>query len=55
VPKVHPYKKLEYLLDETVHFPGEEVAAVAALTAEIAEEAAKAYGSRIRKCYPLSI
>lgn len=39
VPKVHPYKKLEYLLDETVHFPGEEVAAVAALTAEIAEEA----------------
>ena len=39
VPKVHPSRKLEYLLSETVHFPGEEVAAVAALTAEIAEEA----------------
>jgi len=39
VPKVHPLRKLEYLLDETVHHPGEEVAAVAALTAEIAEEA----------------
>ena len=39
VPKVHPQRKFEYLLDETVHHPGEEVAAVAALTAEIAEEA----------------
>src|SRR4030042_1882424 len=39
VPKVHPLRKFEYLLDETVHFPGEEVAAVAALTAGIAEEA----------------
>lgn len=39
VPKVHPLRKFEYLLDETVHYPGEEVAAVAALTAEIAEEA----------------
>ncbi|GAG82108.1 unnamed protein product [marine sediment metagenome] len=39
VPKVHPLRKLEYLLDETMHHPGEEVAAVAALTAEIAEEA----------------
>ncbi len=39
VPKVHPLRKFEYLLDETVHHPGEEVAAVAALTAEIAEEA----------------
>lgn len=39
VPKLHPLRKLEYLLDETVHHPGEEIAAVAALTAEIAEEA----------------
>ncbi|MFC1971146.1 xanthine dehydrogenase family protein molybdopterin-binding subunit [Chloroflexota bacterium] len=39
VPKVHPYKKLGYLLDGTVHCPGEEVAAIAALTSEIAEEA----------------
>jgi xanthine dehydrogenase molybdenum-binding subunit len=39
VPKVRPLRKFEYLLDETVHFPGEEVAAVAALTPEIAEEA----------------
>ena len=36
VPKAHPMRKFEYLLDETVHCPGEEVAAVAALTAEIA-------------------
>ena len=41
VPKVHPLRKFEYLLDETVHFPGEEVAAVAALTPRIAEEALK--------------
>jgi xanthine dehydrogenase molybdenum-binding subunit len=41
VPKVHPQRKLEYLLDETVHRPGEEIAAVAALTAEIATEAIK--------------
>src|SRR4030067_3730869 len=41
VPKVHPLRKFEYLLDETVHYPGEEVAAVAALTPEIAEEALK--------------
>jgi xanthine dehydrogenase molybdenum-binding subunit len=39
VPKVHPVRKFEYLLDEIVHFPGEEVAAVAALTPEIAEAA----------------
>lgn len=39
VPKVHPQRKFEYLLDETVHHPGEEVAAVAALTPEVAEEA----------------
>jgi xanthine dehydrogenase molybdenum-binding subunit len=41
VPKIHPMRKLEYLLDETLHYPGEEVAAVAAITAEIAEEALK--------------
>ena len=41
VPRVHPQRKLEFLLDETVHHPGEEVAAVAALTPEIAEEALK--------------
>lgn len=41
VPKVRPIRKLEYLLDETVHCPGEEVAAVAAVTSEIAEEALK--------------
>ena len=47
VPKVHPLgevpgiDKLEYLLDETVHYAGEEVAAVAAVTKEIAEEALK--------------
>jgi len=39
VPNVHPLNKLEYLLDETVHYVGEEVAAVAAETKEIAEEA----------------
>ena len=41
VPKVHPLRKFECLLDETVHHPGEEVAAVAATTPEIAEEALK--------------
>ena len=41
VPKVHAGRKFEYLLDETLHYQGEEVAAVAALTAEIAEEALK--------------
>lgn len=41
VPKVHPQRKFEFLLDETVHRPGEEVAAVAALTPEIAEEASR--------------
>ena len=41
VPKVHPRGKFEYLLDETVHRAGEEVAAVAAVTKEIAEEALK--------------
>lgn len=41
VPKLHPLRKFEYLLDETVHFPGEEVAAVAALTPRIAQEALK--------------
>ena len=39
IPKIHPMRMLEYILDETVHYPGEEVAAVAALTADIAEEA----------------
>jgi len=41
VPKVHPRKKMRYLLDETMHAAGEEVAAVAAVTKEIADEAAK--------------
>jgi CO/xanthine dehydrogenase Mo-binding subunit len=41
VPKVHPLRKFEYLLDETVHCAGEEVAVVAAETKEIAEEALK--------------
>jgi xanthine dehydrogenase molybdenum-binding subunit len=39
VPKHHPHRRMGYLLDETVHFPGEEVAAVAAISPEIAEEA----------------
>ncbi len=39
VPQIHPLRRLELLLDQTVHHPGEEVAAVAALTPEIAEEA----------------
>lgn len=46
VPKVHAYamsipshEKFEYLLDETVHCVGEEVAAIAATTKEIAEKA----------------
>lgn len=39
VPKVHPFRKLMWLLSETVHYPGEEVAAVAALTPEIAKAA----------------
>ena len=39
VPKVHPLGMFQYLLDETVHYAGEEVAAVAAVTREIAEEA----------------
>ncbi len=39
VPKKHPMRKFEFLLDEIVHHPGEEVAAVAALTPEIAEKA----------------
>ncbi|MFC2040537.1 xanthine dehydrogenase family protein molybdopterin-binding subunit [Chloroflexota bacterium] len=39
VPTVHPLNKFEYLLDETVHYFGEEVAVVAAETREIAEAA----------------
>lgn len=41
VPKVHPRDKFEYLLDETVHYAGEEVAVIAAVSKEIAEEAVK--------------
>lgn len=41
IPKIHPRGKFEYVLDETVHKAGEEVAAAAALTPEIAEEALK--------------
>lgn len=41
VPKVHPMRKFEYLLSETVTRPGEEVAAVAAVSIEIASEALK--------------
>jgi xanthine dehydrogenase molybdenum-binding subunit len=41
VPKVHPQRKFEFLLDKVMHHPGEEVAAVAAVTPEIAEEALK--------------
>ncbi|MFC1860857.1 xanthine dehydrogenase family protein molybdopterin-binding subunit [Chloroflexota bacterium] len=39
VPRIRPMKKFEFLLDETLHHSGEEVAAVAAITAQIAEEA----------------
>ncbi len=46
VPKIRAYsavvpsrKKFEYLLDETVHYAGEEMAAIAAITKETAEEA----------------
>ena len=41
VPRAQSGRKFEYLLDETVHQVGEEVAAVAAVTKEIAEEALK--------------
>jgi xanthine dehydrogenase molybdenum-binding subunit len=41
VPKVHPRNKLEYLLNETLLYAGDEVAMVAAETKEIAEEALK--------------
>lgn len=46
VPKIRPRprapgEKFEYLLDETVHYAGEEVAAVVAVTKQIAEEALK--------------
>ncbi|MFH1951752.1 MAG: xanthine dehydrogenase family protein molybdopterin-binding subunit [Pseudomonadota bacterium] len=41
VPKIHPKRKFEFLLDETVHCAGEEVAVVAADSKEIAEEALK--------------
>ena len=39
VPKVHPRNKMEFLLNETVRYCGDEVAMVAAETREIAEEA----------------
>ncbi|MFC2007967.1 xanthine dehydrogenase family protein molybdopterin-binding subunit [Chloroflexota bacterium] len=39
VPRIHPRNKLDYLLSETVHCPGEEVAVVAAVAEELAEEA----------------
>src|SRR4030042_1886555 len=39
VPKLHPMRKFEFLLDDTVHHRGEEIAAIAAITDEIAEEA----------------
>ena len=46
VPKIRAYsavvpsrEKFEYLLDETLHYAGEEIAAVAATTKETAEEA----------------
>ena len=41
VPKVHPRNKLEYLLNETLRYAGDEVAMVAAETKGIAEEALK--------------
>lgn len=41
VPKTHPLRKLAYLLGETLTCPGEEVAAVAATSPEIAEYALK--------------
>jgi xanthine dehydrogenase molybdenum-binding subunit len=41
VPRAQSGRKFGYLLDETVHQVGEEVAAVAAVTKEIAEEALK--------------
>jgi xanthine dehydrogenase molybdenum-binding subunit len=49
VPKVHPMGfgtslRFEYLLGETLHYAGEEVAAVAALSKEIADEALKLIG-----------
>jgi xanthine dehydrogenase molybdenum-binding subunit len=40
-PKIHPMGKFEFLLDETAHQAGEEVAVVAAVTEEIAEQALK--------------
>ncbi|MFC2007695.1 xanthine dehydrogenase family protein molybdopterin-binding subunit [Chloroflexota bacterium] len=41
VPKIRSRTQFEHLLDETVHRAGEEVAVVAALTRETAEEALK--------------
>ena len=41
VPKVHPKSKLGYLLNDKAYNAGDEMAAVAATTREIAEEALK--------------
>lgn len=41
VPKVHPRRKLGYLLNDKAYSVGDEVAAVAATTTEIAKEALK--------------
>jgi xanthine dehydrogenase molybdenum-binding subunit len=41
VPKIHPLTKFEYLLDETLHYVGEEVAVVAAISNEVAEQAVR--------------
>ncbi len=39
IPRTHPRRKFQYVLDETIHQVGQEVAAVAAMTEEIAEAA----------------
>ncbi len=41
VPRVHPRDKIEFLLNETLCYAGDEVAMIAAETREIAEEALK--------------
>ena len=41
VPPKHPMRKFELLLDPVLHHPGEEVAAVAAISPEVAEAALK--------------
>ena len=39
VPKAHSMRKIGYLMGQELHYPGEEVACVAAVTPEIAEKA----------------